>query len=778
MNPATEDTASACAADVVTAAAGLAAVFPAAEPGIVRVALDTPAADSFDYLGSGAATPGAIVSVPFGRRELVGVVLGRADSSEVPAERLRPVRAQVDWLPPLDANWMALAVFAARYYHRCLGEVMLPALPPALRESAGWAGLAQRAQGRFYRLLPGAGQALLDSVPARARSVMALAQALTAAADDAGEDGGPGLSASEARALCSAAPARLAQWEEAGWIEAETRARPLLATEPGRAPSEPPPLHAEQRQAVEAIGAAQGFSPFLLHGVTGSGKTEVYLRLIEGALAAGRQVLLLVPEINLTPQLEARVAARFPNTGLTSLHSELSEAARARHWRAAFAGEARIVLGTRLAVFTPLPDLGLIVVDEEHDASFKQQDGMRYSARDVAVFRARERNIPIVLGSATPSLESWANATDSRTPARYTLLTLYERAVENARLPAVRRIDTRLEKLQDGLSGELLRAIEKRLSRGEQSLVFLNRRGYAPVLTCTNCGWISHCTRCAANLVLHLADGRLRCHHCGFESRVPKACPSCGNQDIQPFGRGTQRLEEALGERFPQARIMRVDRDSAKSRKQWEVLVEKIYAGDADILVGTQMLAKGHDFPKLTLVGALGADSALFAADWRAPERLFAQLMQVAGRAGRAELPGEVLIQTQFPDHPLYAALVRHDYPSFANEQLTEREQAGFPPYTYQAMLRAEAPLMADSLAFLASARAWPQQSEHGDVMLYDPVPMKLARRANLERAQLLIESPSRRALQAFLSAWGAALDAIKAPSRLRWHLEVDPLEF
>ena len=553
-----------------------------------------------------------------------------------------------------------------------------------------------------------------------------------------------------------------------------------IRNSPKTLPPQPAPeLTVEQQAALAAIGdGGEGFKAYLLHGVTGSGKTEVYLRLIEAALAAGHQVLLLVPEINLTPQLEARVGARFPNVGLTSLHSELSEAARTRNWRAAFEGSARIVLGTRLAVFTPLPELGLIVVDEEHDASFKQQDGMRYSARDVAVFRARERNIPIVLGSATPSLESWANATDARTPARYTLLTLAERAVENARLPAVRRIDTRLEKLQDGFSGELLRAIEKRLARGEQSLVFLNRRGYAPVLTCTNCGWISHCTRCAANLVLHLADGRLRCHHCGFESRVPKACPSCGNQDIQPFGRGTQRLEEVLGERFPQARILRVDRDSAKSRKQWEALVEKIYAGEADILVGTQMLAKGHDFPKLTLVGALGADSALFAADWRAPERLFAQLMQVAGRAGRAELPGEVLIQTQFPDHPLYAALVRHDYPSFANEQLGEREQAGFPPYTYQAMLRAEAPLMADSLAFLTAARAWPQQSAHADVMLYDPVPMKLARRANFERAQLLIESPSRRALQLFLAEWGVALDAIKTPSRLRWHLEVDPLEF
>ena len=539
-----------------------------------------------------------------------------------------------------------------------------------------------------------------------------------------------------------------------------------------------PELTGEQQAALAAIGCNEGYKAFLLHGVTGSGKTEVYLRLIERMLLAGRQTLLLVPEINLTPQLEARVASRFSEAGLVSLHSELTEAARTRNWRAALAGEARIVLGTRLAVFTPLPDLGLIIVDEEHDASFKQQDGMRYSARDVAVFRAHERGVPIVLGSATPSLESWANATDTRTPARYTLVSLHERAVRNARLPAVQRIDTRVEKLQEGFSGALLRAIEQRLARGEQSLVFLNRRGYAPVLTCTACGWTSRCRRCAANLVLHLADGRLRCHHCGFECRVPKACPGCGNQDIQPFGRGTQRIEAVLAERFPQARILRVDRDSAKSRKQWEALVAQIHAGEADILVGTQMLAKGHDFPKLTLVGALGADSALFAADWRAPERLFAQLMQVAGRAGRADLPGEVLIQTQFPEHPLYAALVRHDYPAFANEQLKEREQAGFPPYTYQAMLRAEAPEIADSLAYLAAARAWPDAARHPDVMLYDPVPMRLARRANFERAQLLVESSSRRALQLFLGEWRATLEAIKSPSRLRWHLEVDPLEF
>ncbi len=667
---------------------------------IARIALNVPLNRLFDYrVADGECLTdediGRRVKVRFGQRPCIGVIVGVAEDSEIPAEQLKPVEAILRDLPPLPADWFRLTEFCATYYQAPLGEVMLSTLPAGLR--------------RVDPPKPRTGR----RVPKKA------------------------------------------------------------------AAQSPPELTGGQRQVLEQIEAAGGgFQAHLLHGVTGSGKTEIYLRQIERALAAGKSALLLVPEINLTAQLEARVAARFPEAALVSLHSELTEAARMRHWKAAFDGSARIVLGTRLAVFTPMPDLGLILVDEEHDASFKQQDGMRYSARDVAVFRARERDIPIVLGSATPSLESWANATDGRTPARYTLLTLAERAVANARLPAVQRIDTRPEKLQEGLSGAVLQALEKRLARGEQSLVFLNRRGYAPVLACAACGWVSRCRRCAANLVLHLADGRLRCHHCGFESRVPKACPTCGNQDIQPFGRGTQRLEAALAERFPQAHVLRVDRDSARSRKQWESMAEQIHAGEADILVGTQMLAKGHDFPKLTLVGVLGADAALFSSDWRAPERLFAQLMQVAGRAGRADLPGEVLIQTQFPEHPLFAALVRHDYPAFAASLLQEREQAGFPPYAYQAMLRAEAKQMADALAFLTAARAWQQTEEHADVMLYDPVPMRLARLANLERAQLLVESPSRRALQFFLAAWGGWLEGIKAPSRLRWHLEVDPQEF
>ena len=542
----------------------------------------------------------------------------------------------------------------------------------------------------------------------------------------------------------------------------------------GVAPSIRPQLTGEQSAAVEAIDPAAGFAAHLLHGVTGSGKTEVYLHLIERALAAGRQVLLMVPEINLTPQLEGRVRARFPEAGVVSLHSELAEAARERNWRAAFAGEAAIVLGTRLSIFTPLPRLGLIVIDEEHDASFKQQDGMRYSARDIAVFRAHHLGIPILLGSATPSLETWANAQTKR----YRMSSLYQRANPAATLPEVRLIDTRRLSIKDGVSEPLMVAIRERLARGEQSLIFLNRRGYSPVLACPACGWVSRCLRCAANLVLHLADRRLRCHHCGFEGHVPKSCPTCGNQDIHPFGRGTQRLEVWLQEQFPEARVLRVDRDSVKSRTQWEAVLEKIHGGEADILVGTQMLAKGHDFPKLTLVGTLGADSALFAADWRSPERLFAQLMQVAGRAGRAELKGEVLIQTEYPDHPLFAALVEHDYPKFAASQLKEREQAGFPPYSFQAMLRAEAPDMADSIAFLKLAAALPVIAQHENVLIYDPIPMKMHRLANLERGQLLVESGSRRDLQVFLPEWREAIEGLKSPSRLRWHIEVDPLEF
>jgi primosomal protein N' (replication factor Y) len=537
-----------------------------------------------------------------------------------------------------------------------------------------------------------------------------------------------------------------------------------------------PRLLAAQQAAVEAIVGTDGFHTLLLHGVTGSGKTEVYLRAIDAVLAKGGQALMLVPEIALTPQLEGRVAARFPGAHIVCANSGMTDAARARGFLDALSGRAQIVLGTRLAVFMPLPRLQLIIVDEEHDASFKQQDGLRYSARDVAIWRAHQLNLPIVLGSATPSLETFHHAGTGR----YTLLELPERAVAEA-MPVVRIIDTRREKLQEGLSAALLTGLQQRLDRGEQSLVFLNRRGYAPVLACPPCGWVSRCRGCAANLVVHLADGRLRCHHCGYETGIPRACPDCGNVDLLPFGRGTQRLETMLVERFPAARVLRIDRDSASTPKKWQALLATIHAGEADILVGTQMLAKGHDFPLLTLVGAVGADAALFAADFRAPERLFAQLMQVGGRSGRADLPGEVLIQTEYPDHPLFQALVDHDYVRFARSQLGERRIAGFPPFSFQAMLRAEARTMEQSLAFLAAARsaaAMLSNSLATGVTLYDPVPMRLQRLMTLERGQLLVESLSRPALQSFLAQWMEQIYALKQSRGLRWHLDVDPQEF
>ena len=532
-----------------------------------------------------------------------------------------------------------------------------------------------------------------------------------------------------------------------------------------------PPLTDEQRLAVEAITAAEGYATFLLHGVTGSGKTEVYLHAIAKVLDAGRQALMLVPEIALTPQLTARVQERFPGRQIVASHSGVAAAARTSSFLAAWHGEADIVLGTRLAVFMPLPRLGLIVVDEEHDPSFKQQDGLRYSARDLAIWRAHQRVVPVVLGSATPSLESYHHAL----AGRYRLLSLAQRAVAQ-NLPQVTLIDTRHEKLQEGLSAALLAALQERLARHEQSLVFLNRRGYAPVLACPACGWISRCRRCAANLVLHLTDRRLRCHHCGFAATIPRACPDCGNVDIHPFGRGTQRLEETLAARFPTARILRIDRDSASTPRKWQALLDTIHAGEADILVGTQMLAKGHNFPRLTLVGVLSADAALFAADFRAPERLFAQLMQVGGRCGRHALPGEVLIQTDYPNHPLYQALIAHDYPRHARLLLEERQGAGFPPFSHQALLRAEAPEMEQALAFLHQART-AGQSVAEEVTLYDPVPMRLARLKNLERAQLLVEAGQRARLQSFLGHWLLALRALKTPRTLRWHLDVDPLE-
>jgi primosomal protein N' (replication factor Y) len=541
------------------------------------------------------------------------------------------------------------------------------------------------------------------------------------------------------------------------------------------APIGMPPLNASQQEAADAIGGAAGFTPLLLYGVTGSGKTEVYLQACAQVLARDpqAQILILVPEINLTPQLEGNIRARFPGLMLATLHSSLSEGERMLHWLAAHQGQARIVLGTRLAILASLPHLQLIVIDEEHDPSYKQQEGLRYSARDLAVWRARQLGIPIVLGSATPSLESWHHAQTGR----YDLLQLRERAVRDAVLPTVRLIDMERDKPKEGLTGGLLAALRARLERGEQSLLFLNRRGYAPVITCEACGWISNCTRCTSFMVLHKPEHRLRCHHCSLELRIPRHCPTCGNVDLQPLGRGTQRFEEGLRAMFPEARILRIDADSTRKKGSAQEAFDTVHRGEVDILIGTQMVAKGHDFKKLTLVGILNPDTALFSQDYRASERLFAQLMQVAGRAGRAGLASEVLIQTRYAQHPLYSAVVRHDYDRFAMNLLEERHQAALPPYMYQALLRAEAPELATAIAFLEEARdiRLEMRLPIEAVTINDPIPMTMTRVHNVDRAQLLVESPSRPALQAFLKEWLSLLRSMK--TRVRWSLEVDPLD-
>jgi len=537
-----------------------------------------------------------------------------------------------------------------------------------------------------------------------------------------------------------------------------------------------PELNEEQAAALVAIARAD--RPVLLHGVTGSGKTEVYLRAAEAALAHGKQALVLVPEINLTPQLEARFAARFPSHVMVSLHSGLTPAQRLRHWLLAHLGRADLVLGTRLAVFASMPRLGLIVVDEEHDPSFKQQEGARYSARDLAVWRAHRLGIAVLLGSATPSLETWQRALEGR----YLRLALARR-IGGGVMPAVRLVDmTRLPRdaqQERVLAPPLLAAIRERIERREQSLLLLNRRGYAPVLHCSACGWKSGCPHCSAWRVFHKADRTLRCHHCGLTERVPRACPDCGNLDIAPLGRGTEKLQEQLAALLPGARVARLDADSTRGAGVLQQQLGAMHAGEVDVLVGTQMLAKGHDFRRVTLVAAVNPDAALFSSDFRAPERLFALLMQAAGRAGRdasQAARSEMWVQTWHPRHPLYAALTTHDYDAYAAAQLAERRAAGLPPFASLALLRAEARTVDVARDFLQDASGL--AAAHDGVTVYPPVPPQVSKVADVERLQMLVESPSRVALQRMLAAWLPGLHELRARHKglLRWAVDVDPL--
>ena len=738
-----------------------------AEPLFAKIALDIPRSGVFDFAapGIGPEDVGRLAIIPWGPRKVAGVILDIADQTEVPREKLRAIEhIQRDW-PALTAADLTLFRFCASYYHHAIGAVILNAVPPRLREPRPFTipalrAFALTALGRERVAQAGRARALhriLEDIAAGTGDELTLKTRHT------------GWAAKIARLLDEGCVAIAAQ-------HTVDSARPANRTTlaPG------PELNAAQHTAAEAIhGAAGRFEQLLLDGVTGSGKTEVYLHAIARAIGNGGQVLVLMPEINLTPQFLGHVNARLEGARVTALHSALNATERTERYLDAARGISDVVIGTRLAVFTPMPRLALVIVDEEHDASFKQQEGLRYSARDVATMRAKQVNCPVVLGSATPSLETLANAARGRCKT----LHLPDRANPNARLPVVELIDTDRDRVRDGLSVRLIEAVRETVARGEQALLFINRRGFAPALVCTQCGHIPQCKRCSARLVFHRGDKRLKCHHCGDSARVPEACEECNSIVVVAVGEGTERIEQALARAIPGARIERADRDTVKKRGDMERFIERVRAHEIDIMVGTQMLSKGHDFPNLTLAGVINADGAMFSADFRASERLVAQLIQVAGRAGRAERSGRVLIQTRFVSHPFYRAVVANDYTGFARLALDERRAAHLPPFSHLALLRAEGRSGEAVERFVGAAREaalraqlLSDQSETASVDLWDPVPATLAKKAGFERRQLMAQSASRAALQGFLSRWLPAVDQIKAGG-VRWIVDVDPID-
>ncbi len=701
---------------------------------VVQTPAHSPLAGLLTYQSEQLMPVGSFVRVPLGSRELLGVVWRKLDLPPEPMLSKHGKEVEVKaitaglGIQAVSPAWLKLVAFTAHYYQRSLGEVALAALPPQLRTLD-----ALQVERRLKRTKT-------TQIPAEA-----VVQ----------------ISVSNENAINNIA------------------------------------LQAEQTLATAKISTESG--PFLLFGATGSGKTEVYLRAALEALQRDptAQVLMMVPEINLTPQLEDRVRARicplYGEAAVVSLHSGMTNPQRLKSWLSAHMGTARVVLGTRMAIFASMPHLKLIVVDEEHDPSYKSQEGARYSARDLAVYRGKLEHAKVILGSATPSFESWhhSSAVSDGSAGRYVRLTMASR-IGGGVLPKVITVNMEHQPKKTVISPPLLNAIAERIARGEQSMLFLNRRGFAPVLHCGDCGWKSECPHCSAYRVFHKIDRTLRCHHCGFTQRVPRACPACGNLDITTIGRGTEQLEEQLAELLSHVkrpdgspvRISRIDADTTKLKGALQRQLAQVHAGEVDVLVGTQMIAKGHDFRNITLVAAINPDGALFSSDFRAPERLFSLLMQAAGRAGRDAAQGaasEMWVQTHHPQHPLYLALKQHDYAGFAAQQLKEREMAAMSPFGYSALVRAEARTQDAAQAFLTAASESANELassvpgfEH--ITLYPAVPMTIQRIANVERAQMLVESHSRKALQQFLSQWQGVLQTTKQKGMIRWAVDVDPL--
>jgi primosomal protein N' (replication factor Y) len=728
---------------------------------VLKVAISVPLSHPFDYLPAGRAPealPGSRVLVPFGRKQQVGLVLDVADGSSLPADKIRRSSRTLDEQPLLSADDLWLIRFTSDYYHHPIGEVVATALPALLRQ-----GKALNPVLRFVAVTDAGESADIETLAKRApRQAELLEVLIDAGGNGVDENALTDLLPNWRRASKGLFEKGFAQRFE-GVAEAP-EPEPVAAGEPG------PELNPSQQQALERIRSESGFGVFLLDGVTGSGKTEVYLSLIRDVLDSGRQVLILVPEIGLTPQLVTRLTRRL-GVAPAVMHSGLTDSTRLAAWRDARSGSARLLVGTRSAVFTPLPDLGLVVIDEEHDHSFKQQEGLRYSARDLAIARAKQRGVPVVLGSATPTLEVLQHCRSGN----FVRLELPERA-GGARPPRFKLIDLSRAPASDGLSEPLLRAIREHLDDGGQVLVFLNRRGFAPTLICSTCGHVAECDRCDSRMTVHARDRALRCHHCGAERPLDARCSDCG-AEVRPLGEGTERLEDALRGHFPGQHIQRIDSDSMQRRGAIGAALELATDGSADILVGTQMLSKGHHFPKLTLVGIVNADQGLFGTDFRSAERMAQSIIQVAGRAGRESREGEVLIQTAFPDNPFWTHLVEGGYPKIAADALAEREETRWPPFTWLALLRSAAHRKDDAHALLDSARLHVegQQTEHLRVL--GPVDAPMARRAGRYRAQLLIQSSDRRRLHEVLANLRPALENDPVARKVRWSIDVDPVE-
>lgn len=717
-----------------------------------RIAVNVPLSDGLlTYSHSEPLPQGMRVLVPFRNKTVVGMVWETDIAPDMDTARILSIQTTFLDEPPLPESWRDLLSFTSRYYHYPTGQAVFAALPQGLKETRA----VEMPQPPLFYALNEAGRAQTPP-PARFNKKAALWDALLSG----------GMTMAALKQVNAQAAKLIEDWVEQGWIETAEAAKPVLRSSEFQ-------LNADQQQASDEIQTALGrFQPFLLYGITGSGKTEVYFDVMAKVLAQGRQVLFLLPEINLTPQLLKRVENRFADVPTAVLHSQMAAGKRTQDYLRAMLGQAKLVIGTRLAVFTPMDDVGLIVVDEEHDGSFKQDNELRYHARDLAVWRAKQGGCPIILGSATPSLESWHKAQSGA----YRLLQLTERAHTAAQLPQVDILNVDRLKLDNGFSPQALQLLKQNFEAGGMSLVYLNRRGFAPALFCGDCGHTFGCPNCSAKMVLHQRARQLRCHHCDHREPIPFKCPDCGNQDLTAVGHGTQRVEETLRAFLPKAAVVRVDRDSTAHKNDWADLYRRIADNKIDILVGTQMLAKGHDFARLNLVIVLNADGSLYSADFRAPERLFAELMQVSGRAGRADKPGKVLIQTQLPEHPVFAAVKAQDYAVFAENELNERQMFAMPPFGFQTAVRADAPRVADALEFLNAAKETLAPLLPESVSQFGAAPMLMVRLAERERAQIFLESPSRQDLHRAVSLWAQVLQQNR-DGKIRWSVDVDPQE-